>query len=325
MPKISFIIPVYNVAPYLPKCLDSVLAQTLSDIEVICIDDGSTDNSGEILQNYATADKRMKIIRQSNQGISAARNIGLKMVCADYVMFVDSDDYIAFDMAEKLYQSMIENNPDVVICSAECVNLLPPDASAEVIEWQSWLQPWFDEYVRPTGIYNVPKTIKDEFISVVWNKLYKTRIIKDYKIEFPLGLIEEDEYWLWAYMLHCQKYAFVNERLYFYVQRSGSIMTTRNGKAQVLDILEIERRIYELAAKHADITDYQEILADWYIKTVNEILQYRRPQDLSGLLNKYADYMQNCNSSAKLKKFYEKKLRQNINSWEKRWLQANNI
>jgi hypothetical protein len=69
---------------------------------------------------------------------------------------------------------MIKENPDVVICSAECVNLLPKDASPDVIEWQSWLQPWFDEYVKPTGVYDVPKTIKDEFISVVWNKLYKT-------------------------------------------------------------------------------------------------------------------------------------------------------
>ena len=305
MPKISFIIPVYNVAPYLPKCLDSVLAQTLTDIEVICINDGSTDDSGKILHDYAAKDKRIKVINQSNQGISAARNAGLKMVQSNYVMFVDSDDYIAFDMAEKLYQTMIKENPDMVICSAECVNLLSKDASPDVIEWQSWLQPWLDEYVKSTGVYEVPKTIKDEFISVVWNKLYKTSIIKNYKIEFPLGLIEEDEYWLWAYMLHCKKYAFVNERLYFYIQRSGSIMTTRNGNEKVLDILEIERRIYELAQKYTDINDYQEILADWYIKTVGEILEYRKPKDMAALLSKFEGYMQNYNSSAKLREFYK--------------------
>lgn len=305
MPRISFIIPVYNVAPYLPKCLDSVLAQTLADIEVICINDGSTDDSSKILHDYAAKDKRIKVINQSNRGISAARNVGLKMVQSDYVMFVDSDDYIAFDMAENLYQTMIKENPDVVICSAECVNLLPEDASPDVIEWQSWLQPWFDEYVKPSGVYDVPKSIKDEFISVVWNKLYKAEIIKNYKIKFPLGLIEEDEYWLWAYMLHCKKYAFVNERLYFYIQRSGSIMTTRNGNEKVLDILEIERRIYELAQKYADINDYREILADWYIKTVGEILEYRKPKDMAALLSKFEDYMQNYNSSDKLREFYE--------------------
>lgn len=306
MPKISFIIPVYNVAPYLPKCLDSVLAQTLADIEVICINDGSTDDSGKILQNYEAKDKRIKVINQSNQGISAARNAGLKMVQSDYVMFVDSDDYIAFDMAEKLHQTMLKENPDVVICSAECVNLLPADASPDVVEWQSWLQPWFDEYIKPTGVYEVPKTIKGEFISVVWNKLYKMSIIKNYKIEFPLGLIEEDEYWLWAYMLHCKKYAFVSERLYFYIQRSGSIMTTRNGNEKVLDILEIERRIYKLAQKYADINDYREILADWYVRTVGEILEYRKPKDMAALLNKFEDYMQNYNSSDKLREFYKR-------------------
>lgn len=305
MPKISIIIPVYNVAEYLPKCLDSILTQTLSDIEIICINDGSTDNSGDILQNYATKDNRIKIIKQNNQGISAARNAGLKIVQSEYVMFVDSDDYIAPDMAEKLYRTMETDKPDVVICSAECVNLLPKDASPDVIEWQSWLQPWFDEYVKPTGIYDVPKTIKHEFISVVWNKLYKTDIIKNYKIEFPLGLIEEDEYWLWAYMIHCKKYAFINERLYFYVQRSGSIMTTRNGNDKVLDILEIELRIYELVKKYANIKDYQEILADWYIRTVKEILEYRKPQNLDALLEKIADYMQNYNSLPSLKSFYQ--------------------
>ena len=209
-------------------------------------------------------------------------------------------------MAEKLLNTMIKENPDVVICSAECVNQLPSDASPDVIEWQSWLQQWFDEYVKPNGVYNVPKTIKDEFISVVWNKLYKTSIIKKYQIEFPLGLIEEDEYWLWAYMLHCKKYAFINERLYFYIQRSGSIMTTRNGQEKVLDILEIERRIFELAKKYADINEYQEILATWYIKTVEEILTYRKPKDMNKLLRCFKDYMQNCNPSPRLQDFYEK-------------------
>lgn len=306
MAKISVIIPVYNVAPYLAKCLDSVLAQTMSDIEVICVNDGSTDNSGKILQDYAAKDRRVKIINQNNQGISAARNAGLKVVQSDYVMFVDSDDYIAADMTEKLHSMMISGNPDVVICSAECVNQLPENAGADIIEWQSWLQPWFDEYAKPTGVYDVPKTIKDEFISVVWNKLYKTSIIKDYQIEFPLGLIEEDEYWLWAYMIHCKKYAFLNEQLYFYIQRAGSIMTTRNGNEKVLDILEIERLIYEQAAKYANIKAYREILADWYIKTTEEILQYRRPKNLSALTAKFADYIRHCNPSDKLKSFYEK-------------------
>ena len=266
----------------------------MRDIEVICINDGSTDDSETILHDYAAKDKRIKIINQSNQGISAARNAGLKVVQADYVMFVDSDDYIAIDMAEILYKTMITENPDVVICSAECVNRLPADASSDIVKWQSWLQPWFDEYAKPIGVYDVPKTIKEEFISVVWNKLYKTSIIREYEIEFPLRLTAEDEYWLWAYMLHCKKYAFINERLYFYVQRSGSIMTTRSGDEKVLDILEIERRIFELAQRDTNIADYQEILADWYIKTVKEILEYHRLEDLSLLKHKFDDYMQNC-------------------------------
>lgn len=201
---------------------------------------------------------------------------------------------------------MLDKKPDVVICSAECINLLPIDASPDVIEWQSWLQPWFDGYVKPTGIYDVPNAIKDEFISVVWNKLYKTSIIKKYSIEFPLGLIEEDEYWLWAYMLHCKNYAFINERLYYYIQRSNSIMTTRNVNERVLDILEIEGRIYELIQKYADINDYQEILTDWYIKTIEEILEYHTPKNNDALLCKLEDYIQKYNSSKILQEYYVK-------------------
>ena len=311
MAKISFVIPVYNVAPYLSQCLDSVLAQTLHDIEVICVNDGATDESGNILQYYAQKDERIYIINQRNQGISSARNTGLKAVNTDYVMFVDSDDYIAADMAEKLYRMMLEEKPDVVVCSAECINKLPKDASEDILKWQSWLQPWFDEYAKQTGVYNVPKKIKDEFISVVWNKLYKTSIIRKYDIEFPIGLIEEDEYWLWAYMLHCKKYAFINERLYFYVQRSGSIMTLRDNSKKVLDILEIERRIFELVKKYADMNEYCEILADWYIKTVEEILKYRPPKDLKALWRMVEAYIQNENSSEKLKNFYKKMQQKN--------------
>ena len=103
MPAISVIVPIYNVEPYLSQCLDSIISQTLADIEIICVNDGSTDNSLQILQKYAAQDNRIKIINQPNQGLSAARNSGIDVATGEFIGFVDSDDYIAPDFYETLY------------------------------------------------------------------------------------------------------------------------------------------------------------------------------------------------------------------------------
>lgn len=118
MPKISVIIPVYNVEKYLRECLDSVVNQTLRDIEIICINDGSTDNSLEILREYEKQDSRIKIIDKKNEGAGAARNLGLKSATGDYVIFFDSDDYMEFTALEKLYQNITDNNADISICKS---------------------------------------------------------------------------------------------------------------------------------------------------------------------------------------------------------------
>ena len=113
-PKVSVIIPVYNTQPWLRECLDSVLCQTLGDFEVICVDDGSTDQSGSILQDYAAKDSRFHILSQSNKGQSAARNAGLKVARGEYVYFLDSDDYIEPDLLETACQEMDSKNLDIV-------------------------------------------------------------------------------------------------------------------------------------------------------------------------------------------------------------------
>ncbi len=117
-PKISVIIPVYNVEKYLRECLDSVINQTLKDIEIICVNDGSTDNSLEILKEYEKQDSRIKIIDKKNEGAAAARNLGLKSATGDYVIFFDSDDYMEFMALEKLYQNITDNNADISICKS---------------------------------------------------------------------------------------------------------------------------------------------------------------------------------------------------------------
>ena len=110
---ISIIVPVYNTAPYLPQCLDSLVNQTYRDIEIICVNDGSTDNSPDILKAYAERDSRILVIHQENLGLSGARNKGLESARGEWVMFVDSDDWIAPDMYEKLYHHLTEDGSDI--------------------------------------------------------------------------------------------------------------------------------------------------------------------------------------------------------------------
>ena len=121
-PLITVIVPVCNVAKYLRRCLDSVISQTYQNLEIICVDDGSTDHSSEICEQYALKDERVKVFHQENQGVSAARNKGLDMVAGEYITFVDSDDYIQSDMLERLYSELSKSEASYVICGYNVVN-----------------------------------------------------------------------------------------------------------------------------------------------------------------------------------------------------------
>ena len=116
--KVSIIVPVYNVEKYLRQCVDSIVNQSLKEIEIICINDGSTDNSLQILEGYAQRDKRIKIINKRNEGLSTARNTGMEYATGEYIGFVDSDDFINEKMYENLYKNAKSNKSDIVMCPA---------------------------------------------------------------------------------------------------------------------------------------------------------------------------------------------------------------
>ena len=116
MPKISIIVPVYNVEQYINRCIDSLLGQTLKDIEIILVDDGSPDQCPQICDEYARKDSRIKVIHKKNNGLGYARNSGLELATGEYIAFVDSDDYVNINMYEKLYNETINNNFDIVYC-----------------------------------------------------------------------------------------------------------------------------------------------------------------------------------------------------------------
>ena len=154
MDKISIIIPVYNVETYIHKCIGSVLAQTYRNIEVILVDDGSPDNSGIICDEYAKKDKRVIVIHKKNGGLSDARNAGIDAATGDYIVFVDSDDYIAPDMIEKLYETQKRNNADITVCGYRWVEFRCTIIIESVIisvpltiELPYFIR-WFDQSIR---------------------------------------------------------------------------------------------------------------------------------------------------------------------------------
>ncbi len=204
-PLISIIVPVYNVEKYLQECLDSVLAQTYKNLEIILIDDGSTDNCPQICDDYAAKDKRIKVIHQKNQGVSAARNAGLKMAKGEYIGFVDSDDYIKPDMYEYLYQLISKDNADMAMC-----NMCQTDTfrSSDPIE-KDYL------FISAKDIFNY----SDWMLPV--NKLYKSSIF--YNIRFQEGLSHgEDAYAIFKII---QKISFISlgkEAKYYYRQNNSS-------------------------------------------------------------------------------------------------------
>lgn len=301
-PKISIIIPVYNVEKYLRQCLDSVVNQTLRDIEIICVDDCSTDSSRQILQEYAAKDKRITVITQQNAGPAVSRNRGLEQTNAPYLMFIDSDDYIAPDMAQSLYDMMIEHNPDIVICDVECV--AQDNAPEKITARTTRMQSWFAKYVMPPGKHPIPANIRGKISSVVWNKLYKTEIIQKYGVRFPDDLFQEDEFWLWAYMIHCNDLYFINRKLYFYRMRENSIMDTKNNSPKILDVLDIQKLIYAEVRKYSDIMKYKHFLTEQYLSLVKQLSEIMPNTLYSAYISKIRDYVFNCNPSIKLLEYY---------------------
>ena len=213
MPKISVIVPVYNVERYLPQCLDSIINQTFRDIEIICINDGSTDNSGIILEEYAQKDSRLKVLNQENQGLSVARNNGIAQATGEYISFIDSDDFIHLEFLDTLYQTLIQSNCDIAGCDFQKVynNEVPVLGNIK-----------FKKYVSALDVL----LNKKNFIHFnVWNKLYKREIIKD--IQFVENLYFED--WVFNLCVFAQNtsFAWINEKLYGYRISNQSIVRSQ--------------------------------------------------------------------------------------------------
>ncbi len=220
--KITVIVPVYNVENYLRKCLDSIMAQTYKNIEIIVVNDGSTDTSGEICKEFSGMDHRIIYIEQENAGLSAARNTGLNNMSGDYVTFVDSDDWIEQDYIETLYKKIVEYQADIAVGNYYSYNE-DEETYYFHIYGNSYYEKVYDNISIFENLYESQEMKSFALISA-WGKLYKAKLF-DY-LRFDKGKLGEDGYFNQKMYLSVNKVVYLNKGLYAYRQRSGSITNT---------------------------------------------------------------------------------------------------
>ena len=255
-PMISVIVPVYNVEPYIKKCIESILGQTYTNLELILVDDGSPDRSGEICEEYAKKDSRVVVIHQGNTGQAGARNHGISIAKGDYIGFVDSDDWIAEDMYQVLLDSLLRNDCDIAVCGRFVVRGDSIKA-ASGFSMQEEIVMDTEEVVRRFLTY---KAIDSSSV----DKLYKAELIRD--IQFPLGYICEDVPFVYDALAKAKKVVHCGKPLYYNLLRSGS--TSRSGfnpKSMGLyyhfkDVSQRCKKDFPQLAEQADYLYYKNLL-----------------------------------------------------------------
>lgn len=250
--KVSIIIPVYNVEKYLERCIDSVISQSYLDLEVIIVDDGSSDKSAYICDRYEEKDNRIVVIHKENGGLSSARNAGIDVATGDTIFFLDSDDYIAKDCIGKMVSLMEKNNAEIVIVQMKYI-------SEDTYEELS------DNTFEETLLMDTERAIEESLYQRLYTccapaKLYKTSVIRN--IRFPLGRISEDLATCHLFLNNASRIVYSSYYGYYYRQHSSSIMHVFNSKR--LDALEWAKSIEDFC-----LTNYPEITGAAYCRTFN--------------------------------------------------------
>jgi len=236
--KVSVILPVYNVGKYLRQSLDSLINQTLKEIEIICVDDGSTDESYDILEEYKNKDSRIKVIHKENKGTGAARNDGLRLVTGECIGFVDPDDWVKPNMFERLYGLIKEKNLDIAMCM--------PDGYDEKNAINAPFPYFVDanfENIIDDRVFNWRDLSPFQYPMCVWNKLYTKELFDKNNIDFAEGLDFEDHKVIFGTLLTAERMFFIREKLYVYrFNREGSVLTDNNRRLidhiKIFDIVE---------------------------------------------------------------------------------------
>lgn len=255
--KISIIVPVYNVEEYLERCLNSLVNQTYSDVEIIVVDDGSTDKSDSICSNYARADLRIKHLSKKNGGVSSARNLGLEEATGDYVMFVDSDDWIELDTCETIAGKVHDYKYDVLMFSYfknyENAQIEKPiiQTSREVVSFDS-TQVRESVFRRSVGLYREELRHPEHMDSIIpaWMKAYRADIIKGHQFIDTSIVGSEDTLWSVEVFVKCEMILYINRCLYHYWKENPGSITTNINSGIKDKYFELHKRIRKVLRKN---------------------------------------------------------------------------
>lgn len=269
---ISIIVPVYNVKKYIRKCIDSIIAQTYKNVEIILVDDESNDGSERICEQYKEMDKRIRVIHKKNGGLSSARNCGLEIANGQYIEFVDSDDWIEKNYTEVLYKTLKKYNADLSICGIKMC-----------YDRKCSKMPWFGKDQSYEKEVAMEYLVGDKIISShAWNKLYKKELFNS--IRFPDGKLYEDVRIMHNIFCKCKKIGITKEYLYNYRQREASITTENNFKNKIEYIEAFEKRYNDLKN-----TKFEELALYAYMRVIMYTIvmqKYSKKQ-----IKKYKDYI----------------------------------
>lgn len=274
MNKVSVIVPVYNTEKYIRKCVDSIINQTYSNLEIILVNDGSTDNSLSIINEYK--DSRITIINNSNNGVSYSRNTGIEASTGDYILFVDSDDYLD------------------VQCVKRCVNAISNTDVDYVVFGSKHYKPFSDTMIKEIKYNekiidcNIDKGFALDIELSPWNKLYRSDFINNNHLLFPLDNYFEDYIFTMDVVKNSNKIAYISDSLYCYtVEREGNLSNNQLQKAE--DIIEASKRIAESYKKEGLFDRFYEELKAVAILNINDKLRQVIRQNNKDITNQYIE------------------------------------
>ena len=259
--KISIIVPVYNVEAYLERCVESILKQTYTNLEILPVNDGSTDKSGELCDKLALRDHRIRVIHKENGGLSDARNRGIDEASSNLIGFIDSDDYIDEDMYETLYRQMVASKADLSMCGHyDVYHQIPEKQVAEIKTWE----------LMPEEAIKMVMEAKILSVTAV-NKLYKKALFE--QLRFRIGKIAEDAFIMVDLIHQCSKIVATNEKKYYYVHRENSI-TTQKFSLKFLNVIEAyEQNAKIISENYPDLYDVAIMRLNWaYFYVLDRLL-----------------------------------------------------
>lgn len=279
MIKISVIVPVYNAEKYLEKCMDSICSQTLKEIEIICVDDGSTDGSYQILRRYAGEDERIRLLSQTNQYAGVARNHGMKYAKGKYLSFLDADDYFEPKMLEKMYQRAEKNNSDVVVC--RYVQFCDRTGEIRTPEW-SFIDSLFaekdnfsGESLKYAGIFQIAR-------GWAWDKIFRTDYVRECRYEYPDFRSSEDGFFVYMLMARAGRISYMDDVFVSHrINQCSSLSNTKekdwmNGFKMLLLIRDEMMRVGIYSIYQQSYLNEVNNFLSWYLESLHSLEEYRK-------------------------------------------------